>query len=1105
MSGKHLLKLATLIILTTIFYNVSFAQTATTTDDYKAGFLTPPASAHPRTWWHWTKGNISKEGITKDLEWMKRIGIAGMQVADVNSGGGQNTPAKLDFGTPQWLDALHFAANEAQRLDLEMAIFSSPGWSLTGGPWVKPEQSMKKLVWSELNIKGGKAFDGVLPHPPTNIGAIRNMGAPNGYYADFAVIAYPTPPDELSMADNVPTVTSSSGAVTNAKAWLDDDLSSAARVKTASGKPGTAWVLYTFNTPFKAKALSIAGRRGVPFGRLQASTDGINYKTIVVLPGKQGYRDNTVRTFAFHEITAKYYKLEMTSAAYTPGDVIIQAETKPDSTYELTEFKLFSGGRVNRYEDKAGFNQLFEYSNTATPAFTADAIIDPKKIIVLTSKMNADGTLHWDVPQGDYTIMRFGYSQTGSKNRPAVPAALGWEADKMSKKHMESYIINYTEPLKKELGSLYGTRLNYVMMDSWEAGIQNWTDDMPAEFQKRRGYDITPYLPTLAGKIVQSGDVSDRVLWDFRRTLIDLIAENTYGTVTNYLNKQGIQTYGEAGGVSLESTEDALLNKKFVNIPAGEFWVKDLHPSSMYYMDVRGAASAGHVYGKNIIAAESFTGGNYESLYTLKKISDYWFTQGINRLIFHTSAHQPLDTKPGNVMVGTHINRNITWAELAKPFMDYVSRNMFMLQKGMYVADVAYLLNEGAPSTMPFWGAQLQPALPDGYQYDFINADALITRMTVNAQGKLVMPDGMTYSVLVLPPAQEMTLPVLRKIKELAEGGATISGQKPAKTPGLTGYPTNDEVDQLTDDIWGDLDGISRTQRVFGKGHIMWGAPLKDVLTTASVGPDVEFDKPLDSEISWIHRRDGNTDIYFLVNKTDKPVDINARFKVSGKAAELWHSDNGTSTPASYTITGDKTTVPLHLAERETVFVTFGKATTETNRKIPTFTHVPLQTITGAWDITFPEKSGAPATAHLDNLASWTVNADNGIKYFGGTATYHKSITISPKVIASHQKVILDLGNVRDMAQVYVNGVKLDTLWKVPYRADITRALKAGINKLEIKVTNEWTNRLIGDQLAPAGQKVLDSYTAPFGGQYQLTESGLIGPVSLLTETNKDH
>jgi hypothetical protein len=674
------------------------------TAEYKQDFINPPFSAKPRTWWHWTRSNITKEGITKDLEWMKRIGIAGFQLSDVNAGGGQTVNNQLLFGSSEWLDAVHFSASEAERLGLEMSIFSSAGWSLAGGPWVKPEEAMKKLVWSEINITGGTNYNDKLPQPPSSIGAIRNLSNPGsaaGYYHDCAVIAFRTTPAETEMQNNIPELTSNKGAI-NAEALLDDDLNSNITL-SSSGKPGVAWIQFTYAQPFKAKAFTIASRRGIPFGKLMVSTDGINYKVLATLPGKSGYRGSTVRTFSFPEIAAKFYRVELTGAAFRPADVISEITTAPDSAYQLSELKLFSGAKVNRWEDKAGFNFMFEYESVATPE-SGDAI--PKsEIIDLTEKMNTDGTLNWNVPEGKWTIMRFGYSLTGAKNRPAVPAGLGYEVDKLSKKHTQSYLQGYTAPLLKALGNLYGSRLQYMMLDSWEAGIQNWTDEMITEFQQRRGYDPLVFLPVMAGHVVENATVSDRFLWDFRRTLVDMFAENFYGTVTEFLHEQGLKTYGEAGGVSLESMEDALLNKKFVDIPMGEFWVKDLHPSSMYYEDVRGAASAGHIYGKNIIAAESFTGGNYESPYTLKKISDYWFTQGINRLVFHTSAHQPLDTKPGNTMVGTHINRNITWAELANPFVTYLSRNAYLLQKGRYVADIAYLLNEGGSFHYDFLGS----------------------------------------------------------------------------------------------------------------------------------------------------------------------------------------------------------------------------------------------------------------------------------------------------------------------------------------------------------------------------------------------------------------
>jgi len=1083
------------VLVTVILQTQLQAQEITT--EFKQGFINPPFSAKPRTWWHWTRSNITKEGITKDLEWMKRIGIAGFQLSDVNAGGGQTVTNQILFGSPEWLDAVRFSASEAERLGLEMSIFSSAGWSLAGGPWVKPEEAMKKLVWSELNINGGTRFAGKLPQPPSSIGPIRNLSTPGsapGFYKDCAVIAFPSSANEKDQQENLPVITSSRGSI-NAEALLDDDLNSAITINTGD-KPATVWIQFTYTKAINAKALSIASRRGIPFGRLVASTDGTNYDILVALPGKSGYRGSTVRTYSFPGVTARFFRVELMGAPFKPADVISEITTAPDTAYQLSELKILTDARVNRWEDKAGFNFLFEYGSVATPD-NGDAI-SPSSIIDLTEKMNDDGTLNWDAPSGKWTIMRFGYSLTGAKNRPAVPSGLGYEADKLSKKHIESYLRGYTAPLIKTLGDLYGKRLQYMLLDSWEAGIQNWTDEMPSEFQKRRGYDLKVFLPVMSGRVVESASTSDRFLWDFRRTLVDMFAENFYGTVTEFLHKQGIKTYGEAGGVSLESMEDALLNKKYVDIPMGEFWIKDLHPSSMYYEDVRGAASAGHIYGKNVIAAESFTGGNYESPYTLKRISDYWFTQGINRIVFHTSAHQPLDTKPGNAMVGTHINRNITWAEQATPFITYLSRNSYLLQKGKYIADIAYMLNEGAPSTMPFWGAGLQPAKPGGYQFDYVNADVVVNLMKADTSGRIILPGGMSYSVLVLPATNEMTLPVLQKIKELVNSGVTVVGPKPIAVPGLSNYPASQQIlNDLAEEIWGDLDGVSRTRRSVGKGQVIWGMPLDKVITSLNISPDLVYSKPLDGELSWIHRKDGETDIYFLVNRSDKRQDYTIRFRVSGKKPELWHADNGKMEEASYKIEGDKTLLSLRLEEHESVFVLFNNKTTVLSRNVPQHQYKELMRIDGPWKINFPEQSGAPAAIVLDILSSLTNHKDEGVKYFSGTATYSKSFEVKKELGKS--KVFLDLGRVGDIAEVTLNGKKLDLLWKAPFRIEITNTLKKGKNHLEIKVTNEWTNRLAGDKDAPAGKKVLPIYINPFGGQYQATDSGIMGPVKLLT------
>jgi len=1086
------------LMLMLICHLTSLGQTK---QELRQGFLTPPTSAMPRTWWHWTRGNVSKEGITKDLEWMKRFGIAGFQLADVASGTGQETTEKIDFGSAKWLDAVHYAGKEADRLGLEMAMFSSAGWSLTGGPWVKPEEAMKKLVWSELQIEGGRFFEGNLPHPPTSIGPFGNLksGGRAGnreaeFYQDVAVIAFHTPKDELTGRQVRPVVTTSSGQI-NDTLLSNADLND--QVAIRSGADGKAWISYTYSKPFRARSFTIAGPKGIPYGVLSISMDGVHFDPLLTLPAKQGYRGGKIRTFSFPEVTAKYYRLEFTGAPMTPAQVISEEPPTPDSVYLLSQLCLSPKAQIHRWEDKAGFNFLFEYDQVATPTFDSTAYIKINDMVNLSDKVEADGSIRWEAPPGNWTIMRFGYSLTGAKNRPAVPAGLGYEVDKLSKEHTLSYIKTYTGILKKALGDLYGKRLTHIMMDSWEAGIQNWTDKMPAEFKQRRHYDLIDFLPALAGRIVENPTESDRFLWDFRRTLVDLFAENHYQVITDYLHQDGLKTYSEAGGVSLESIEDALLNKKYVDIPMGEFWVKDLHPSSMYEEDVKGAVSAAHVYGKKLVAAESFTGGNYESPYTLKKIADRWMAQGINRLVFHTSAHQPLDTKPGNTMVGTHLHRNITWAELGKPFVTYLSRNAYMLQQGINVADIAYLLPEGAPSTMPFWGNRVQPTPPNGYQYDYINTDALITRMSVNEQGKLVMPDGVRYEVLVLPEIQEMTLPLLQKIYRLVDSGATLVGPKPLHAPSLTAYPSADqEIRRFAAALWGDLDGHSRTINYVGKGKVYWGRPLAEILDRTGVHKDLDYALPLNGQVYWNHRKTDSLDSYFLVNGSDEPQVLDVKFRVSNRYPEIWSPDKGRAWTVPYTTEGGTIRLQLPLEPRESVFVVFGQEKTPAISTLQVEDRLPV-TVTwgGPWQIGFPFAAGAKAITS-DKLESWTRNSNEDIKYYSGTATYTNTFTIDRKELPKGDRILLDLGKVGDIAEVSLNGQVVDTLWKFPYLTDISKFINSKQNTLIIKVTNQWTNRLAGDRLLPEGQRKLAAFIRPFGGKHELGESGVLGEVS---------
>jgi hypothetical protein len=423
------------------------------------------------------------------------------------------------------------------------------------------------------------------------------------------------------------------------------------------------------------------------------------------------------------------------------------------------------------------------------------------------------------VPAGKWVILRMGYSLTGQKNAPATPEATGYEVDKLSRQHVESYLGYYVGQVAEALGPYFGKSFRYFLMDSWEAGMENWTEEMLREFRQRRGYDPLPYLPVLTGRVVQSAEVSDRFLWDFRCTLADLLAENHYGAAANFLHQRHIGLYAEAMGAGLPTTGDGLQDKGRVDIPMGEFWtlLPGGSPSPEHPADVREAASAAHIYGKTLAAAESFTSapnipGWGQSPFYLKPLADYYLANGINRIVFHTSVHQPFvdqSHRPGITlwMFGQHYTRNITWAEQSRAWNAYLARCSYLLQQGRFVGDLAYYYGEGAPLSVPFW-EKVQPEPPIGYNYDTLNTEVLLTRLSV-ADGRLVLPDGLSYRVLVLPETlRRLTLPVLRKIRDFVAAGATVVGPQPTESPSLAGWPSADEeIRALAEELWGDCNG----------------------------------------------------------------------------------------------------------------------------------------------------------------------------------------------------------------------------------------------------------------------------------------------------------
>jgi hypothetical protein len=1144
MSTNCRLKVRILTLLLSINLAVG-ASAQSSGSSLEPGFEQPPESAKPRVWWHWLNGNVTKEGITADLEWMKRVGIGGMQMFDGNLGTPVFVDKRLVWMTPEWKDAFQHAGSEATRLGLEMSMAASGGWSETAGPWVKPEEAMKKVVWSETAVEGPKKFSGKLPAPPSNNGRFQNIPVPPDFdfpeqpmpgakpqakeppappdptfYADTSVIAFRLPDAETRMSDLHPKVTSSAAQI-DVPVLMDGDVGKSVKLPYAEdGKP--SWVEFEFAQPFRAQAFTIAAGTGstfggpaIPEGKVQVSKDGSTWETIVDLPGPgHSAAGFPVRSYAFAPVTAKYYRVLFNPAAPNPLAAVfaeILGITPPKVTnFDMAELEFHSAPRLDHWEEKAGFANLLEYTKTQ-PA-PGEQPISRASVVDLTSKMRKDGSLDWDVPAGRWVIQRIGYSLTGEKNHPATREATGYEVDKLNRQHVENYVRTYADMISSAIGPSFGKSFRYFLMDSWEASNENWTDDMVQQFRRLRGYDPTPFLPVLTGRVIESTNASERFLWDFRRTLSDLLAENHYRAATEYFKQRGVGLYAEAMGAGLPTVGDGLLNKGQADIPMGEFWtyMPGQNPNPEHLSDTREAASAAHIYGKGLAAAESFTSFPWipawgQSPFFLKPIGDRYLANGINRIVFHTSDAQPFvdDThKPGMTLgpFGQHYTRNITWAEQAKVWNTYLARCSYLLQQGLFVGDAAYFYGEGAPITVPYW-KKMSPAIPDGYNYDWVNADVILNRMRVD-DGRIVLPDGMSYRVLVLPDdVNQLTLPVLKKIRTLVGDGAIVAGPKPGTPPGLSGFPdSDDEARAIVNEVWGSIDGKSVTEHAYGRGRVYWGKPLEEILAAQKIAPDFRYTRPsFDTNLVWIHRHVDDAEIYFVGNQSSHDENVLASFRVEGKEAELWHPDTGITEAAEYAIESGQTTVPLHFDPSGSVFVVFRKAASAKSRKLPHLVHTQLATVEGPWQVSFPPNWGAPAQLALDRLTSWTNSSDPGVKYFSGTASYSKDVTIPTDWLKSDGKLILNLGSVKEIAEVSVNGKPVGgILWKPPFEADITGALKSGINHLDIKVTNLWPNRMIGDQQPGVERTYTFTDSKFYKANSPLMDSGLLGPVQIV-------
>lgn len=1029
---KHIFTIVTafLVIL------ITGCQQNNTTSQLEDNFKNPPASVKPKTWMHAMSGNMSKEGLTKDFESMAKVGIGGVMLFNIAQGI-PNGPIK--YNSDEHHELIQHAAKECERLGLSFGVHNCDGWSSSGGPWIKPEQSMKMVVWSEKVVAGGKELEVQLEQATTR----------EGFYKDIAVIAYPSLESEIKDANIKPILTASDKEF---KIFLANDfkLDEASTLKAVSGKDG--WLQYDYGRPFTIRsAYAICNDRNGEI-MLQSSNDGKTFTNVGNLAKERTGKGEWVHTGQYEPLTARYFRLKLTQTM-TFKEARLMATTSINNVFGRTA--------MARTEDQ-------ELKPIGNPG--QSMIINKESIINLSADMNSEGILKTKLPEGNWTVMRFGYTSTGAFNHPASDSGRGLECDKLNRAAFKTHYDAFVSRVAKEAGALAPNALQYIEIDSYEMGGQNWTDDFISIFKNAKGYDLTEFLPLFAGRFVESAESSEAVTWDLRKVIGDLMTENYFGYFSELCHADGLKSYIEPYGNGPVNDLD-VGGKADINM--GEFWMN--RPMTM----VQSAVSASHVYGKTITSAESFTSTpeiNWKGNPAMAKISgDLAWTHGINEFMFHRFAHQAnTHVLPGMTMNrwGFHFDRTQTWWENAgADWFKYMARGQYLLRQGVPVSDLLVFVGDGAPNSV-FKRDDFEPAIPAGINFDCSNADVLINRIKTENE-KMVLPEGTEYKMLVLKNCENISLETLQRIYEISVAGVPVVGKKPTRMAGYAKFEKDKTTfAKLADEIW-------ENQKTYSDFN--W----EKIMKAENITSDFEiFER---EDFPFIHRQMEKQDIYFLFNPDSSPQQFKCTFRVKGKIPELWNPMTGdTKKSGQFMEDNGHTKVWINLDAEESVFVVFRESskgisavsntedlakgeyflTKENQLKVEVFSDKSPQKIEGSWEVEFLKENDFAAKQVFDELTDWKDNPDENVKYYSGTAIYRTTFNWENDM-SNPDKYILDLGDVKIVAEVTLNGKNLGVDWIPPFELDITDALVQGENQLEIRITNQWSNKLIGDERFP--------------------------------------
>lgn len=1049
---------------------LSLIQLSCTSSEMYEGFVNPPDSTKPGIYWYWMNENVSKEGITKDLEALYGKGIGEVYIGNIYDGGTMGAVKTL---SDEWLECMRHAIREGSRIGINVSTFNCPGWSQSGGPWIKPEDAMRYLVYSEVEVEGPAAIK-------------QHIGKPKEFFQDVSLIAYPVMLEDKSQTT---AITSLPKAITLAN-LTDADLSTACTFTNQDRAPIQIDIKY--REPVTKRSLYI-----------KPGDQAFNmYCDVLVkhegkfVPVKTHYFDRIKREVRMGADPSA--PLALSLGEVTSDEFRIIMKDLPEK-FELRELDLSVKPILENYPEK----WLIKIPSKATPDWFAHiwsnqeqpstAGIVTEKQIQNISQYLKDDTISWDVPAGKWKILRIGMTTTNTTNQPAAPVARGLEVDKMNKRpisdHYDAYVGKIVNGMsKKELKSF--TR---VIADSYETGPQNWTDGFDTVFVNRYGYDPYPWMAVLTGQIVGSVDQSNRFLWDMRRLIAERVASEFVGGMKEICEKNGtslwLENYGWDGFPS-----EFILYSKYSPAIGGEFWT-----NAGDNIECRLASSGCHMYGKNKTYAESYTTmGNTFGFYpgSLKKFGDQSYAEGINQHILHLCIHQPYDDKvPGiNSWFGIEYNRHNTWFDQSKSWIDYQRRCCYMLQQGRHQADVCFFISEESPK-MSGW---VDNELSKGYDYDFINSDVIVNSIQVK-DGRLTLPSGISYSLLVLPPLNTMRPEVLKRIKELVEQGATILGSPIERSPSMAGYPECDnEVQKISNEIWGTTDYLTKEkiERTLGKGQAFCNVPINVVLGKTGTEEAISFNP--EAPILWKQRILDRGTAFFLSNQKDTLLNIEISFNTTGYQPELWNPVDGTKRKLDqYAFVDGKTVIPIELDGFESCFIVFNEKSNKPGSGKQLEERM-LTTLDNSWDIEFFNKwTNEKIELKQHGLENWAESEDVPIKHFSGTITYKNNFEITEPLPA--KKVYLCFENLYEIASISINGKMLEQeLWCKPFRIDVAPYLKQGNNLLEVKVSNSWRNKLIEQNAKPAEEREL--YYLTYIGGNELSPSGIWGKVDLRIE-----